>query len=127
MIHDLKVTKDTRASFLIESFGFGVSGVQNITTTSPFTVASDVVAVPSKFCFIIKITPSDNSEYMDETMRLKCSAPEKNDVLIPVDWKGGNPDVRRIRGTLACYLGVSFDKKTNIPQKNHLAFPICIL
>lgn len=28
----------------------------------------------------------------------KCSAPDKNDVLLPVDWKGGKPDVRKILG-----------------------------
>ena len=37
MIHTLHLKRDTRASFLIESFGFGIGGTLNI-TAGPFVV-----------------------------------------------------------------------------------------
>lgn len=39
MFHELSFVKEQRESFLIESFGFGIGGFQNI-TTSAFTAVS---------------------------------------------------------------------------------------
>ena len=36
--------------------------------------------------------------FFKKMQKQKCSAPDKNDVLLPVDWKGGKPDVRKILG-----------------------------
>jgi hypothetical protein len=38
MFHELSFEKDQRASFLIESFGFGIGGFQNISTSAFKTV-----------------------------------------------------------------------------------------
>lgn len=68
MIHDIRLVGDTRSSFLIETFGFASGGFQNITTISPFVLVPD--AISSKYCFIIKVTPSDASQFMDDNMHL---------------------------------------------------------
>jgi hypothetical protein len=135
MIHDLVLTKDTRASFLVETFGFGVGGWQNITTTVPFSSTSPN-AMASRFCFLIKVTPSDNSQFLDDNLNLvqktkkkdntktqsfqKCSAPDKNDVVIPVDWTGGNPDVRKILEKPAGFSNLYFVNE----DKNPVSFGV---
>src|SRR5689334_14870569 len=96
MYHDLKIRKDTRSSFLIESFGFGVGGFQNI-TTGPFRTEKGTTSLIEHFCFIIKVTPSDNSQFMDDNLHLKCNAPDKGDVVIPVSWDGSKADVRVVK------------------------------
>ena len=49
MFHDLVLTDDTRASFLIETFGFGIGGFQNITTSAFKTVSSPRVQGSGEF------------------------------------------------------------------------------
>lgn len=114
MFHDLKLEQDSRRSFLIESFSFGVGGFQNI-TTSAFTVAKGAKFSQDHFCFIVKVTVSDSSQFMDEELKLSCSKPLQNDVVIPVSWDGKTSDVRVVKNKPTGFSNLYFVNEDAVP------------
>ncbi len=114
MYHDLKVRKDTRSSFLIESFGFGVGGTQNI-TTGPFRTEKGSASLIEHFCFVIKVTASDNSQFMDDNLHFKCTAPAQGDVVIPVSWDGSKSDIRVVKEKPKGYSNLYFVNQDMAP------------
>ena len=108
----------TRTAFFLPLFSF-LKGKRNHTEAHSLTccqgLGSKTKPKPSRFCFLIKVTASDSSQFMDETMHLSCSKPAKNDVIIPVSWDGKNSDVRVVKEKPKGYSNLYFVNEDMVP------------
>jgi hypothetical protein len=67
------------------------------------------------FCFMLTVTQADNSQFMDDTLKLKCNDVKAGDMVFPISWDGSVDRIWNVDSTPKGFCNLYFVNEDHVP------------